>query len=165
MKMINNRHHLAILIVAFAFTLVLSGCGATSSGNATAQADNGAVSEMADGDVSATTDGDMPETTDGNVSETTDGDVPATTDAASPEETDADTPVFNSETLAAFDGQDGNPAYVAINGVVYDVTDVPNWRGGLHNGNTAGKDLTSVLGRSPHGETVLKDLPVVGTFE
>jgi cytochrome b involved in lipid metabolism len=37
---------------------------------------------------------------------------------------------FTLEELAQFNGKDGNPAYVAVNGKVYDVTDVPAWRGG-----------------------------------
>lgn len=90
--------------------------------------------------------------------------APSSTTETAESETAAST-VFNKESLATYDGQNGNRAYVAVNGVVYDVTDVPNWRGGKHQGNTAGMDLTSVLGRSPHGEKVLKDLPVVGTYE
>ena len=34
------------------------------------------------------------------------------------------------ETLALYNGRNGNAAYVAINGTVYDVTDVPQWRNG-----------------------------------
>ena len=83
----------------------------------------------------------------------------------STEQTPEELPVFTAETLAKYDGKDGNPAYVAINGTVYDVSAVPNWKGGLHNGNTAGMDLTPALGKSPHGEKVLADLPIVGTFE
>lgn len=83
----------------------------------------------------------------------------------STEQTPEELPVFTAETLAKYDGKDGNPAYVAINGTVYDVSAVPNWKGGLHNRNTAGMDLTPALGKSPHGEKVLADLPIVGTFE
>ena len=37
------------------------------------------------------------------------------------------------------------------------------WKGGKHHGNEAGQDLTDVLyNESPHGDKVLKDLPVVG---
>ena len=37
--------------------------------------------------------------------------------------------------LAKYNGQNGNPAYVAVNGKVYDVTDSPAWTGGEHHGN------------------------------
>ncbi len=67
------------------------------------------------------------------------------------------------EELAEYDGKDGRPAYVAIDGVIYDVTDNPKWNNGSHQGNSAGKDLTEELkSRSPHGTTVLSNLPVVG---
>lgn len=71
--------------------------------------------------------------------------------------------VLTLEELAKFDGKNGNPAYVAVNGVIYDVTNVPQWAGGEHNGNTAGQDLTDVIeNQSPHGLSVLDNLPVVG---
>jgi len=74
--------------------------------------------------------------------------------------------VFNQAELAKFDGQNGQPAYVAIAGVVYDVSGVEAWAGGKHHGNLAGQELTSVIdGRSPHGRKVLKNLPVVGKYE
>lgn len=66
------------------------------------------------------------------------------------------------EELAAFNGKDGEKAYIAVNGVIYDVTDHPLWIDGQHNGYTAGLDLSEEITKSPHGEVVLKDLPVVG---
>ncbi|WP_203643164.1 cytochrome b5 domain-containing protein [Levilactobacillus andaensis] len=74
--------------------------------------------------------------------------------------------VFNKTELAKFNGQDGQSAYVAVAGVVYDVTGVEAWAGGKHHGNLAGQELTSVIdGQSPHGRKVLKKLPVVGQYE
>ena len=65
--------------------------------------------------------------------------------------------------LAKYNGQNGNPAYVAVNGKVYDVTDSPAWTGGEHHGNLAGTDVTdALLNKSPHGEKVLAKLPMVG---
>lgn len=74
--------------------------------------------------------------------------------------------VFTLDELAKFDGKNGNPAYVAVDGVVYDVTDVPEWKGGDHWGRfTAGKDLTDEIKKqSPHGVGKLKGVPVVGTL-
>ncbi len=71
--------------------------------------------------------------------------------------------VLTLEELAKYDGKDGNPAYIAIDGVVYDVTDVPQWKDGEHNGYSAGQDLTDEIKNiSPHGLSKLKGLPVVG---
>ncbi len=70
---------------------------------------------------------------------------------------------FTVEELAKFDGKNGNPAYVAVDGVVYDVSNVPQWKDGEHNGMKAGNDLTEqIKSQSPHGTSVLKELPVVG---
>ncbi len=69
------------------------------------------------------------------------------------------------EELAAYDGKNGNPAYVAVNGVIYDVTNVSKWAGGEHNGNSAGQDLTEAIKKSPHGTSKLEGLPVVGKIK
>lgn len=73
---------------------------------------------------------------------------------------------FTQEELATFHGRDGQPAYVAVEGIVYDVTDSPRWRGGRHNGYEAGADLTeAIIGRSPHGKSIMSQMPVVGTLQ
>lgn len=70
---------------------------------------------------------------------------------------------FTREELQQYNGQNGQPAYVAIEGVVYDVSDKAAWVNGQHHGNFAGKDLTTTLTSvSPHGRRVLENLPVVG---
>ena len=85
--------------------------------------------------------------------------------SASPSGDNSELPVFTPEQLSQYDGQNGNPAYVAVDGVVYDVTDVPQWLGGLHNGHAAGQDLSEAMSSSPHGKAVLDMLPVVGTLQ
>ncbi len=75
------------------------------------------------------------------------------------------------EELKKYDGQNGRPAYVAVKGVIYDVTESRLWRGGTHSPTKgkpfesqvlAGRDLTELLKKSPHGTTPLKDFPAVG---
>ncbi len=74
--------------------------------------------------------------------------------------------IFTLEELAKYDGQNGNPAYVAVDGVVYDVTSIGAWKNGKHNGLTAGKDLTEeIKTMSPHGVSKLESLDIVGTLE
>lgn len=71
---------------------------------------------------------------------------------------------FTAAELAKYNGQNGNPAYVAIDGVVYDVSLIKQWMNGKHHGLTAGKDLSKEINTSPHGKGVLKMLPVVGKY-
>jgi predicted heme/steroid binding protein len=67
------------------------------------------------------------------------------------------------DQLKQYDGSNGNPAYVAVDGVIYDVTNVGAWKNGMHNGYTAGNDLTDIIkNKSPHGVKNLEGLPVVG---
>lgn len=89
---------------------------------------------------------------------------PTASAATSP--TASATQTFTLDDLKTYDGQNGNPAYVSVSGTVYDVTNAKRWNNGKHvNGIVAGVDLTSALPDSPHGNSVLKDLPVVGTLK
>lgn len=71
--------------------------------------------------------------------------------------------IFTIDELAAFNGKDGAPAYIAVDGIVYDVTNVSYWRNGMHNGFEAGRDLTEEIKTiSPHGVSKMKGIPVIG---
>ena len=73
---------------------------------------------------------------------------------------------FTIEELSQYNGKNGQPGYVAVDGVVYDVTNVEAWKDGEHKqGLTAGNELTEeITNQSPHGLKVLEGLPVVGTL-
>jgi predicted heme/steroid binding protein len=89
----------------------------------------------------------------------------ATTTQASPSETEGEMIELTLEELSQFNGKDGNKAYVAVDGVIYDVTDVAPWSGGSHNGNEAGQDLSKeIADMSPHGKRVLSNLKIVGNL-
>ena len=66
--------------------------------------------------------------------------------------------------LGDYNGKDGNPGYIAVDSVVYDVTDNEAWAGGEHNDLPAGFDYTDEILESPHGEEVLENLEVVGNL-
>lgn len=69
---------------------------------------------------------------------------------------------FTLAELAAFDGKNGSPVYVAYKGIVYDVTDSPMWGSGDHEGlHTAGHDLTAEHDDAPH-DVYVTDFPQVG---
>ena len=48
--------------------------------------------------------------------------------------------IFTLDELKNYDGKEGRKAYIAVDGVVYDVTNVAAWQGGTHHGNNAGND-------------------------
>lgn len=54
-------------------------------------------------------------------------------------------------------GERGTRMFVALDGVVYDVTDCPKWRSGLHEDlHFPGQDLTDEFAAAPHREEVFK---------
>lgn len=73
---------------------------------------------------------------------------------------------FTLEQLAQFDGMNGNKAYIAVEGVVYDVTDVAVWDSKQHAGKfTAGKDYSAELkSQAPHSASVLSQAKRVGVL-
>lgn len=74
--------------------------------------------------------------------------------------------VFTLDELKKYNGQNGNSAYVAVDGIVYDVTNAKRWRNGNHeNCAAAGSDLSNAIKSSPHGKNVLSNLPVVGKLK
>ena len=132
-----------ILISILAIALFAVGCASGSVNNAAATA------AATDSAASATS---APAASDNSAS------AAATTPSA-----ENGTLELTLDQLKQYDGKNGNPAYVAVDGVIYDVTNVPQWKNGEHNGYSAGNDLTDIIkNKSPHGVKQLKGIPVVG---
>lgn len=71
---------------------------------------------------------------------------------------------YTLEELAQYNGSSGRPAYVAIEGIVYDVSNQEDWDEGMHFGIMAGRDLSDQF-YSCHGiAQILKNAPKVGTL-
>jgi predicted heme/steroid binding protein len=69
---------------------------------------------------------------------------------------------FTLEELSQYTGSHGNPAYVAIEGIVYDISNYRAWSEGTHFGLIAGQDLTNQFD-SCHGIIdILTNAPKVG---
>lgn len=70
------------------------------------------------------------------------------------------------DEIAKFDGSDGSLAYVVIDGTVYDVTSIKEWRDGRHYGLYAGRDLTEYFNTCHKDEKyILNKLRIVGTIK
>lgn len=70
---------------------------------------------------------------------------------------------FTIEELSTFTGKNGRPAYVAVNGIVYDVTNNRAWAAATHFGLIAGKDYTQEFASCHAGQqSILATLPIVG---
>lgn len=65
------------------------------------------------------------------------------------------------EELSQYDGKCGRPAYVAVNGVIYNVTGYPAWAGGTHFEIIAGTDATEEF-KICHDNMILERLEMVG---
>ncbi|GAB1470768.1 hypothetical protein MASR2M66_16460 [Chloroflexota bacterium] len=65
-------------------------------------------------------------------------------------------------------GERGSRMWVAFDGIIYDVTDCPKWRTGLHEFlHFPGQDLTDELDGAPHMEEVFKHdcVKIIGRLE
>ena len=63
--------------------------------------------------------------------------------------------IFTERELQRYNGERGEPVYIAFEGVVYDVTDCPKWRTGEHEQlHFSGFDLTRSLPKAPHAAEV-----------
>ncbi len=69
---------------------------------------------------------------------------------------------FTTDELSKYDGQNGNKAYVAIDGTVYDVT--PVFENGYHFGHFAGRDLSNQF-YTRHVKSSISKYPVVGILK
>lgn len=74
----------------------------------------------------------------------------------------ADARTITPTELAAADGLDGRPAWISVNGIVFDVSEAAGWKDGEHRGVKAGTDGTDLFVSSPHGLDFMARTPVVG---
>lgn len=70
---------------------------------------------------------------------------------------------ITKQQLEENDGKNGNPAFIAYKGKVYEVTDSAMWMDGEHMGmHQAGKDLTEELDMAPHQQEAFERVKYVG---
>jgi predicted heme/steroid binding protein len=75
----------------------------------------------------------------------------------------AQTKKVTRQELEANNGKDGNPAWIAYQGKVYDVSESSFWLDGEHMSmHNAGKDLTEDLEMAPHRDENFARVKYVG---
>ena len=63
--------------------------------------------------------------------------------------------IYTELELRRYSGEDGDQMLVAFEGIVYDVSDCPKWRNGMHEKmHYPGQDLTSEMPDAPHKNEV-----------
>lgn len=73
---------------------------------------------------------------------------------------------YDGKSLGESDGNNSKPAFVAVDGIVYDVSASKLWKGGLHmKRHHAGRDLSGDIAAAPHGKEVLEKVRRVGTLK
>ncbi len=132
-----------LILTILASMAVLAGCGSAAASSASAPASSSAAAAS---------------------SSAISSQASSSEDTSSSASSQAEEKVFTLEELATYNGKNGQPAYVAVDGVVYDVTASSEWTNGEHKmGVTAGQDLTDIIKeKSPHGVAILEKFPVVG---
>lgn len=73
--------------------------------------------------------------------------------------------VFTKSELLTYDGMHGNPAYVAVNGIVYDVTNNSAWAAATHFGLKAGTDVTAAFVSCHADQDILSKLKPIGRLQ
>jgi predicted heme/steroid binding protein len=71
-------------------------------------------------------------------------------------------PSYTKSHLALRNGQDKPEVWVALNGLIYDLTPSRLWTDGKHYEHWAGQDLTEELKDAPHTESVFKRFEAIG---
>lgn len=67
------------------------------------------------------------------------------------------------DDLTNFNGTGDRNAFFAYKGKIYDVSQSPHWKDGVHfSKHSAGTDLTGALKNAPHGEEKVLEMPRVG---
>lgn len=70
--------------------------------------------------------------------------------------------IMSSEELKKYNGQNGNPSYIAIDGIVYDVSVIPFLRMSPHDKLSLGTDITKEFNECYKGnKDYLRGLPIV----
>ena len=71
--------------------------------------------------------------------------------------------ILTKEELANFNGENGNPAYISIDGIIYDVSNVELFKQSPYNNLKFGTDVTEAFYELNDGdESILRDIPMVG---
>ncbi|MCX7950579.1 MAG: hypothetical protein N2594_01340 [Clostridiales bacterium] len=74
--------------------------------------------------------------------------------------------ILTVDELLKYDGSNNNPAYVAVDGIIYDVSNSKTWLEGVHYGLVAGRDLTDEInGCHENKEEILSKLVPVGKLK
>ena len=89
---------------------------------------------------------------------------------ASPEQSaDPNAVVVTQDELTAANGQNGAKCYVAIDGVVYQISGFALWADGLHSSSggraRCGRDLSDVIDDAPHGRSKVPLLKEIGKLQ
>ncbi len=90
------------------------------------------------------------------------GDLPEQSGRQEQPEQEQGIRTFTLGELSQYNGKNGNPAYVAVHGIVYDVSNVGPWAGGSHFGMQAGEDHTSEFDICHVSSFFTQRLPIVG---
>ena len=78
-----------------------------------------------------------------------------------PTTTTTESKTFTLSELSKYNGKNGQPAYIAVNGNIYDVSSL--FINGTHRGCTAGTDATANFS-DVHSASILSQFTIVGTL-
>ncbi|MBU5454702.1 cytochrome b5 domain-containing protein [Caproiciproducens sp. MSJ-32] len=73
---------------------------------------------------------------------------------------------LSREELKIYDGEEGRPAYIVVDGIVYDVTESEEWKYAKYLGARAGKDYTELFKKGKEEcMPMLSNFKVIGVIK
>jgi len=72
---------------------------------------------------------------------------------------------YSIEELSHYNGKNNQPSYIAIDDIIYDVSNIEEWNDNLDDNFSAGKDVTEIINDSSIKELIIEEAPEVGILQ
>jgi predicted heme/steroid binding protein len=72
---------------------------------------------------------------------------------------------YSEEELSKFNGENNQPSYVAIDNIIYDISDLKDLDDRLMDNSLAGKDISEIIENDTIKEVIIEEAPEVGILQ
>jgi len=72
---------------------------------------------------------------------------------------------YSAEELSQYNGKNNQPSYVALDDIIYDVSNLEEWNDMQEDNSLAGKDVSEIIKDSSIKELIIEEAPEVGILQ